>query len=564
MNEKSREIQDALSKIIKTEGPSCLKDVGKFRGLWMDFAPQGKESKLILSAVQEGAGNMLIKALDQGETEQRRTLELCVRRLTDAYIMEDGAKFAVHALAAAIGIPAERLMDEGTAAAVGSGKKLDYLRSEKESDKSSETISHEPEKERTQDRFSEGTSDTSENTSVDNAINQPGMEKEVKKKSKLLPVAVVLMLLVGSAVGAFLPGGGEDVPLPVVAPDEAQAEEPPVDVPVVVPDKQDEDDEIPVDIPAVMPSVEPGEDNIQAAAEMLPEEESTPEEKYDYQIDTVVSNLYSVHDLVMNNSNNIYYISSGRVYSTKDKETLSLADLGIDDFDSRVFLIHDPYKDIVYLLGQDREYMADTSILYDVTDFKSPILLWDEVPICPQDTGFSPQIVVLENGAFIVPASRGSVMVNIELKSVTPTDFIFDMSYSDEKCKCRKVVGNQVIYFYENSVSAKISAWGEEAIDFEFAMATPAKVNSAILYAKHGTVYAYADSIGLCCYNVDGSVDVVIPKESIKVQDFQTLSHTDITALAVGDKDHIAFHDKTLRCIRLIQPLMESDSAPET
>ena len=95
MSDNTQEIRDALSKIIQKEGPACLKDISRFRGLWMDFAPECKESKLILSAVQEGVGSILLKSVDADTAEQRLCLDRCVRKLTDLYIVEDGAKFAV-------------------------------------------------------------------------------------------------------------------------------------------------------------------------------------------------------------------------------------------------------------------------------------------------------------------------------------------------------------------------------------------------------------------------------------------------------------------------------------
>lgn len=73
------------------------------------------------------------------------------------------------------------------------------------------------------------------------------------------------------------------------------------------------------------------------------------------------------------------------------------------------------------------------------------------------------------------------------------------------------------------------------------------------MYSRDGIIYFYDNDYGVCGLNLDGTITTLIPKESISVLDYQSLT-TNIGAFSVGTDDHIAFYDTALRSIRMIQP----------
>lgn len=492
-----------------------------------------------MSAVQEGIGSTLVKSLDQNEFEQQRCLQQCVKRLTDSYIAEEGATFAVKTLAQAIGIPVEHIMPEQSDAASNGTKKLEILRNSKSTPKSGSSTNSKA----FEDTLSDGITET-------NTVKPSNTKENPKKKKKSKLWILLLLLAFGVGAGALLLRGGEEVPnnvlIPTVLPSEEEEELQPEDALAVVP-----------------PVIEKEADASQAAA--VVSEDTTPEEIiYAYQIDTVASNLYNFHAMVMDNQNNNYYINNGIVSCTGMDSTLNMTeDLGFDGMMS-VYLAHDQKRDIVYLAGNTDK---QESVIYNITNLNAPEIVLNQEN-CPaliesscgnftvSMTSYLPQVTVLENGALLLPfsgknTSNGIFMVNIDEKTITPINYLTAAIYY-------KIIGEEVLAFTSDSDSMdrfKMGTRSREYVQLE----KEAPSHLASLYSKYDMVYGYWDDAGVCGYKIDGSISTIIPKESIGVKDYQSIDTTDIAYLVVGDKDNIAFYDESLGCIRQIQSVIQGN-----
>lgn len=271
-----------------------------------------------------------------------------------------------------------------------------------------------------------------------------------------------------------------------------------------------------------------------------------------YQVDTVATNLYNFRTMVMDNDNNIYYIDGSTIYNTATDYTLDLS----YDFETPLtnpYLAYDPYNDIVYLLA------GGMLTIYDITDFNNPISVLNTNNCAALTKGTSggklaytsdvtPQIAILENGSLLVPFdSEGTWLVNPTLKTVTKTNNLY--------FRYAKVLGNQIIYFKAKSTEAFITAIGSDVDELiELEVEAPYN-NGNTLCSKYGYVYFYLDSVGVCLYDASGCAYNLIPQEKIIIKDYQSLDYTNIWDIDIGDENHIAFYDNSLKCIRLIQPI---------
>ena len=98
--------RQALYAVIEAYGTEILNDSRRTNALLMDYAPgQVRERKLIISALEEGIGNDLLKARDKNDSELQLCFKRCVRCLVDAsWVTEEAAQFAVDVIAYALGI----------------------------------------------------------------------------------------------------------------------------------------------------------------------------------------------------------------------------------------------------------------------------------------------------------------------------------------------------------------------------------------------------------------------------------------------------------------------------
>ncbi len=98
--------RQALYAVIEAYGTEILNDSRRINALLMDYAPgQVRERKLIISALEEGIGNNLLKARGENDNELQLCFKRCVHCLIDAFwVTEEAAQFAVDVIAYALGI----------------------------------------------------------------------------------------------------------------------------------------------------------------------------------------------------------------------------------------------------------------------------------------------------------------------------------------------------------------------------------------------------------------------------------------------------------------------------
>ena len=106
MGNAKETFRQALYTVIETYGSEILNDSRRTNALLMDYAPgQARERKLIISALEEGIGNDLLKVRDKDDSELQLCLNRCVRCLVnETWVTEEAAQFAVGVIAHALGI----------------------------------------------------------------------------------------------------------------------------------------------------------------------------------------------------------------------------------------------------------------------------------------------------------------------------------------------------------------------------------------------------------------------------------------------------------------------------
>lgn len=113
MEKEKDNFRQALHSIVELYGSDLLNDTRRINAFLMDYAPnQSKERKLIISALNEGIGTELIKNREKGQQEQQLCVNRCIRTLvSEAWVTESAANFAVNTIAFAIGINVSQVLD---------------------------------------------------------------------------------------------------------------------------------------------------------------------------------------------------------------------------------------------------------------------------------------------------------------------------------------------------------------------------------------------------------------------------------------------------------------------
>lgn len=317
------------------------------------------------------------------------------------------------------------------------------------------------------------------------------------------------------------------------------------------------DQKVSPDDPAPDPVVTPSVNPVPSAPDPVPDssEPETPNTQQGYEIDTIASNLLSFRSMVMDNDGTVYYINGNTVYNTENSKTLNLGS-SFDKSLENPYLAYDSYHDIVYLLA------GGTLSVYDISDFDDPTLVLDETN-CPAlgqvvggnklcyESGVTPQITVLKNGALMVPFDlNGTWMVNPSTKAITPTVAIYGSVYSSDM---KKVLGNSVISLRTGSKDATVAPLSDSDHGNAITLEVEAPWNNGnSVIVRNDLIYYYDNSLGVCTIAVDGSADVPIPQSSISVNDYQSLTSTNIWSLDANKNGDVAFYDNSLNCIRLI------------
>lgn len=106
MGNAKENIRQALYAVIEAYGTEILNNSRRTNALLMDYAPgQARERKLIISALEEGIGNELLKARGKNNGELQLCFKRCIRCLVDeSWVTEEAAQFAVEVIAYALGI----------------------------------------------------------------------------------------------------------------------------------------------------------------------------------------------------------------------------------------------------------------------------------------------------------------------------------------------------------------------------------------------------------------------------------------------------------------------------
>ena len=481
-------------------------------------------------AIQEGVGSTLLAAKDKDEAGQRQCIRRCEQQLMDASITEDAAQFVVGEIASALRINVGQV--------VPLHDSNNFLSSKGAVDSDKRRISPKREQESTVQVK------RSEEYTPDNAK----VEIPAKRKSKI-PLAILLLLIIGGAAAGLL-FHKNTVPVSTDPPAlEDKNDNFNAIIPPIPPEKDEEETTEDGSFSAAVPPVPaPGDE----------QPETAQEEPKPYSIGTVAANLNDFKSMVLDNQNNLYYINGSTVYSTSGNETL---DINVTNRFSSPYLAHDPYNDIVYLIA-DMEGLK----IYNITDLASPELVLDEEN-CPAIiesqcgslawySSAAPQIAVLKNGALLVPFGdeldrSDTWIINISNKTVIPAARI----YSGTSTTYCKVIDDKIMRFeHEGDVKATVFEFGSSSNSQEVELEIEAPYNNcSSLCSKYGQIYFYLDSVGVCCYDINGVCNVLISQESIEVCDYQSLDNTNIWNISVGSSDTVAFYDNSQNCIRMIQ-----------
>lgn len=106
MGNEKENFKQVLYTVIEAYGIEILKDSRRTNALLMDYAPsQTRERKLIVSALEEGIGNDLLKVRGKNDND----IELCFKRsirclVEETWVTEEAAKFAVDVIAYALDV----------------------------------------------------------------------------------------------------------------------------------------------------------------------------------------------------------------------------------------------------------------------------------------------------------------------------------------------------------------------------------------------------------------------------------------------------------------------------
>lgn len=108
-------IRMALKKVLESHETE-ITDVKRINALLMDYVPKlQRERKLVVSALKEGVGTELLKAKGLSTEEQKQAATRCAKQLiSDIWITESAAYYAVTSIASAIGIDVELEIEVST------------------------------------------------------------------------------------------------------------------------------------------------------------------------------------------------------------------------------------------------------------------------------------------------------------------------------------------------------------------------------------------------------------------------------------------------------------------
>lgn len=103
--EKGILISGALKGIVEKYGSTILGDSNRINAFLMDYIPKHpKERKLIVSVLNEGVGEVLIKAAEGDCNNKSLAVERCVKRLvSEMWLSQEAVLFAVNIVAKALG-----------------------------------------------------------------------------------------------------------------------------------------------------------------------------------------------------------------------------------------------------------------------------------------------------------------------------------------------------------------------------------------------------------------------------------------------------------------------------
>ena len=106
---KELNIRMALKEAVDKYELDIVNDVQRINAVLMDYVPKlQRERKLIVSALKEGVAKELLKAKELSAAEQKQTAMRCAKQLiSDIWITEAAASYAVTSIAFAVGIDVE-------------------------------------------------------------------------------------------------------------------------------------------------------------------------------------------------------------------------------------------------------------------------------------------------------------------------------------------------------------------------------------------------------------------------------------------------------------------------
>lgn len=273
------------------------------------------------------------------------------------------------------------------------------------------------------------------------------------------------------------------------------------------------------------------------------------QDRITYAIDTIAYGLSEFRSLIITNDGVVYYIDGNNIFNSANNDSIDIQsyfDIPLENG----YLAYDSYHDIVYLLA------GGPLVIYDITDLNSPKLVMDE---CVSDACIgiqlahnsivTPEIEILSDGSLLIPADYdGTYRVDLTHNSITKFSYIYEQGSN----YYAKVVDDCIIEMKEESKDATVTPLkGGDTYDIQLEKEAP---YSNSICSSQNEMWFYVDSVGVCKYDIDGTVTVFIKKEDIVIKDFESLDYTNIWSIAVNENNIIVFYDNTLRSIRCIVP----------
>ena len=262
-----------------------------------------------------------------------------------------------------------------------------------------------------------------------------------------------------------------------------------------------------------------------------------------YSIDTVAYNLQEFRSLILTNNGAVYYINGNTIWNSASSISINMR----SDFDNPLtngYLAYDPYNDIVYLLA------GGPLSIYDISDFSNPKLIIDSsmTSISLAYTSTTPQIAVLPDGSLLVPAdSDGTYRVDVSNKYATRFTHIYNLSSP----YYAHVVGDYILTLRKSDTEATVAPlYGGEKYTIQLEKAAPYYATCSL----GDNIWFYADDIGVCQLDINGTFTILIDRKDITVKDYQPLKQPTVWSIATNENNTVVFYDNLLKCIRCISP----------